>query len=59
MKARKESKYIIELTPAELQTLIAEMNAVYPLFASENDVEDIKTLLHLKDELALAISDDQ
>ena len=56
MKVKKESKYVVELTPSELQNLIAEMNTVYPLFASEKDVEDIKTLLRLKDELALAIN---
>ena len=57
MNVSKESKYVIELTPQEMQALIAEMNTVYPLFASEGDVDDIKTLLHLKDELALAIDD--
>ena len=46
---------MIELTPEDAQQLIHEMNTVYPLFAAEGDVDDISTLLNLKDELAMAL----
>lgn len=51
----KKSTYMIELTPEDAQQLIHEMNTVYPLFAAEGDVDDISTLLNLKDELAMAL----
>ena len=58
MEIRKETKYTIELTKQDAQNFIKEMNIIYPLFASENDVDEIKTLLQLKDELVMSFSDD-
>ena len=53
MNIAKETKYTVELTQEEVTCLIKEMNIIYPLFASEGDVEEISTLLSLKDELAM------
>lgn len=58
MVIHKETKYSVELTQGDVQALINEMNTIYPLFASEGDVSDIKTLLQLKDELAMAANND-
>ncbi len=58
MQISKETKYVIELTKQDAQDFIKEMNIIYPLFASENDVNEIKTLLQLKDELVMSFGDD-
>lgn len=54
MKVVKETKFVIELDPADVINLREEIELVYPLFASENDVEDIHHLLEFKNELVLA-----
>ena len=57
MHVRRETKYTVELTQKDVEALIAEMNTIYPLFASEGDVKDIKFLLQLKDELVVAFAE--
>lgn len=54
MKITKDTKFIIELTPKDMYDLREEIELVYPLFASENDVEQIHHLLELKNELTIA-----
>ena len=54
MKITKDTKFIIELTPSDMYDLREEIELVYPLFASENDVEQIHHLLELKNELTIA-----
>lgn len=54
MKISKDTKFIIELTPEDMYDLREEIELVYPLFASENDAEQIHHLLELKNELTLA-----
>jgi hypothetical protein len=54
MRVIKETKFVVELDPADVINLREEIELVYPLFASENDVEDIHHLLEFKNELVLA-----
>ena len=54
MRVVKETKFVVELDPADVINLREEIDLVYPLFASENDVEDIHHLLEFKNELVLA-----
>jgi len=54
MRVVKETKFVVELDPADVINLREEIELVYPLFASENDVEDIHHLLEFKNELVLA-----
>ena len=54
MRVIKETKFVVELDPADVVNLREEIELVYPLFASENDVEDIHHLLEFKNELVLA-----
>ena len=46
MKITKDTKFIIELTPTDMYDLREEIELVYPLFASENDVEQMQ-ILHI------------
>jgi hypothetical protein len=58
MTIKKNVTFSIELTRADMHALIKEIEMLYPMFASEDDIEQIHNLLELKNELVLADQND-
>ena len=54
MEIEKNVTFIVKLTQHDVNALVREIESLYPMFASEEDIAQICNLHELKNELILA-----